>query len=56
MSYDGLLKRQACSFDMDNSVDGQTRLAWNCPKDASYLAQAVTDVSENVYLLSGVLP
>jgi hypothetical protein len=54
--YDPILAAAGCTFSKDRSEDGQTRLSWTCPDDAGYLAQAITDTSYNVYLLSGVLP
>lgn len=54
--YDPILADAGCTPDDDRSEDGQTRLSWKCPLDAGYLAQAITDTSYNVYLLSGVLP
>jgi hypothetical protein len=54
--YDPILVAAGCSFDTDRSEDGQTRLSWKCAKDAGYLAQAITDTTYNVYLLSAILP
>jgi hypothetical protein len=54
--YDPVLAAAGCTPSDDRSEDGQTRLSWTCADDAGYLAQAITDTSYNVYLLSGILP
>jgi hypothetical protein len=54
--YDPILTAASCTFNNDQSGDGQTRLSWKCPEDAGGLAQAITDANYNVYLLSAVVP